>query len=338
MKKSALITLLFVACLAGCGRVDSVDTDVKPFEIEKNGTTTADAAQTTMPNGAIAQLGTATTADPSVTTTGTVKVNLVKRSSIPGGNVTTPARNTVKTPARVTVSPPATRPATPTQPPTKTTAAPQTTAPPVTTQAPPAKLPDPVVRENYQSTITASGVEIKRDGKVLQTINIDTSKILAAFADGKEHSTSNISMNDFDFDGHYDIFIPQDVDDYNTIGIFMRYNPETDSFEQWQGMSDIIKNYAWTNDADGTVSTSSRKNAFEYSNMTYEWSGGNLTLVHAERQYRLDDASGNANYYIDYFTFSNGADTLVKREKVDFDGEGNVTGSTEIPIEWTMRW
>lgn len=337
MKKTALISLLFVACLAGCGRVDSVDTDVKPFEIEKTTTAATDAAQTTMPNGVYLQLGTATTADPSMTTTATLKVNLVKRSSIPGGNVTTPARNTVKTPARVTVAPPATRPTTPTKPPTKTTAAPQTTAPPATTQASPAKMPDPVVRDNYRSAITANGVEIKRDGEVLQTIHIDTSKILAAYADGKEHSTSNIFMNDFDFDGHYDIFIPQDVDDYNTMGIFMRYNPETDSFEEWQGMSEI-KNYAWTDDMDGTISTTSKKNALEYSNMTYEWSDGNLVLIHAERQYRLDDASGNANYYIDYFTFSDGTDTLVKREKVNFDGDGNVTGSTEISIDWTMRW
>lgn len=333
MKKTALISLIFLACLAGCGRVDSVDTDVKPFEIEKTTTTAADAAQTTMSNDAFIQFGTNTTVDPAMTTTGTLKVNLIKRSTVAGGNVTTPARSTVKVPSGVTASP-STRPASQQ---THTTVAPQTTAPPVTTQPQPEKMPDPVVRDNYQSAITANGVEIKRDGEVLQTIQIDTSKILAAYADGKEHYTSNILINDFDFDGHYDLFIPQDVDDYNTMGIFMRYDSATDSFVTWQAMSEI-KNYASTNDMDGTISTTSRKNSLEYSNMTYEWSNGNLALVHAERQYRLDDASGNANYYIDYFTFSGGTDTLIKREKVNFDDAGNVTGTEEISIEWTMRW
>lgn len=333
MKKTALISLLFLACLVGCGRVDSVDTDVKPVEIEKTTTTADGSIQTTMPNDAVFQLGTTTTVDPAMTTTGTVQVNLIKRSTVAGGSITTPARGTVRIPSGVTVSP--TRPATSQQ--TRTTAAPQTTAPPATTQAQPEKMPDPVVRDNYQSAITANGVEIKRDGEVLQTIQIDTSKILAAYADGKEHSTSNIFINDFDFDGHYDIFIPQDVDDYNTIGIFMRYDSVTDSFVTWQAMSEI-KNYASTNDMDGTISTTSRKNGLEYSNMTYEWSNGSLSLVHAERQYRLDDASGNANYYIDYFTFSGGADTLIKREKVNFDEAGNVTGTEEISIDWTMRW
>lgn len=337
MKKSALISLLLLACLAGCGRVDSVDTDVKPFEIEKTTTTTADPTQTTTSNGVFLQLGTTTTADPAATTTVNPKVTLVKRSTVAGGNnATTPARSTVRIPSAVTPTP-STRPAA-TQPPTRTTAAPQTTAPPATTTQPqPEKMPEPVVRDNYQSAITANGVEIKRDGEVLQTIQIDTSKILAAYADGKEHSTSNIFINDFDFDGHYDLFIPQDVDDYNTMGIFMRYDPETDKFVEWSAMSEI-KNYASTNDMDGTVSTTSRTNALEYSNMTYEWIDGVLTLVHAERQYRLDDASGNANYYIDYFTFSGGTDTLVKREKVDVDDNGNVVGTSEIPIEWTMRW
>lgn len=335
MKKTAIILALCLAALSGCGRVDSVDvdSDITPFEIEK--TTDENSENTedeTLPDEAVVTTVSGDSQS-AVTTARTGAVNLVKRTGNISAAKTTVAvsRATVRVGTRTNSYSPST--------PTRTT----TVAPPVTTSAgtsAPGGITATVQRDDMVCRITESGISVSFKGEPVQNIDIDTSYMLEVYENGGDASKL-VNINDFDFDGYFDLFIPNSNDDYNIYGSFLRYNPNTALFEKWDAMSGITT-FDSVSAADGTFTSTIRQNNKEFDEKTYEWrviseetGEKELRLVLRRKQFMMQDSlNSDYNIYIDYYEYPDGVETITKREKHIYDENGDFLGVEEVPIEW----
>lgn len=356
MKKTAFILSFCLVLLAGCGRVDSAENsgNVKPFEIEN--TTNATTENDVSGDSDIAvQTGSAVTTGNESTATTTVRtgaVQLVKRTGvIPTAQVTTPAPphrpsapsgGGVNTPAPNQTNPPATsihRPA------TTTTTVTTTTAP---------VGPTVITKDSITCSLKDNGVEISvkaEDGsQKTQLIELDKSiveGIKNAYAEGKTAPSQRIVIADFDFDGTDEIFIPTKIGEFNTLGVYKRYDDASGEYADWSGM-DAVSGYAEANNEAQTIVFTTRKNEHEYETITYSWqdivgddgqiTGRQLIPVNSVNHYRLDDSPEELwNVYVDYCDFVNGTKQITKREKLLFNEVYEIVGAEEIDITWETR-
>lgn len=350
MKKSAIIlTLCIASVLVGCGKVEKNSTSRNPLDIQKaTGDVTASKnpeleipsefqTETTAETEPAAEnSGTATTASGStsnsgtlVTQTRTAAVNLVRRTTVAVPNVS-PNRGTVRIPAASV--------------PAKTTADKNTTTDSrkstsvssisTTTTATDSDMrPFDVTNGDIICRVIENGVEISRNGKIIQLIETDTEEMLNSYAVGIIDVSSLININDFDFDGYDDLFIPQQIGALNTFGIYMHYNPETEAFEEWSEMAGI--SVCSRTEDDKTLHTYAKDSAFENQSRTYVWNEEKqLVLINSKIQYCIDDKPENQyNIYIDYFEYPDDVETIVKREKLLFNENLEIVGTEEISLD-----
>ncbi|MDE7226339.1 MAG: hypothetical protein K2N49_05715, partial [Ruminococcus sp.] len=219
---------------------------------------------------------------------------------------------------------------------TTTTANITTTTAPVTTEQ--GDNPAIVSNDDFTCCVVENGVEIIRENIVIQTIEIDTSAMLNAYAEGKTEPQTRIIINDFDFDGNPDIFIPQEITEINTSGVFRRYKPETGTFEEWEEISDIT-GYAETDEENHTLIFTVTKNDYEYDTKIYGWNeDGKLVPISRKKQFRINDSESELwNVYVDYYEYPDGEETIIRREILIFNDVYEVVGSQEIGIEWILR-
>lgn len=357
MKKTALILSFCLVLLSGCGRVDSVENsgNVKPFEIE-NTTKTGSENDVNGDSDVPVQTGIAATAANGETVTTTVRtgsVQLVKRTGMtPSTQVTTPAPPSRpsspsgggggNTPAPNQTNPPATsvhRPAT-------TTAAVTTTPAPVG--------PTVVSKDGVTCTLKDNGVEITvkaADGsEKTQLIELDKNIIQGirnAYEEGKTADSQRIVIADFNFDGVDEIFIPTEIGEYNTLGVYKKYDDASGEYADWSGM-DSVSGYAVANSDTQTITFTTRKNEYEYKTLTFSWQdvigddgqfiGKQLVPVNSVNRYRLDDSQEELwNVYVDYCDFVDGTKQITKREKLIFSEVYEIVGAEEIEITWETR-
>lgn len=357
MKKTALILSFCLVLLSGCGRVDSVENsgNVKPFKIE-NTTKTGSESDVDGDSEIAVQTGAAVTAangDTVTTTVRTGSVQLVKRTGVtPSAQVTTPtppSRPTSptgggggNTPTPNQTNPPATsvhRPAT-------TTAAVTTTPAPVG--------PTVISKDNITCALKDNGVEVTvkaGDGsEKTQLIGLDKNIIEGirnAYAEGKTSDSQRIVIADFDFDGVDEIFIPTEIGEYNTLGVYKKYDDASGEYSDWSGMGSV-SGYAEANSDSQTITFTTRKNEHEYQTITFSWqdiidengqvSGKQLVPVTSVNHYRLDDSAEELwNVYVDYCDFVNGTKQITRREKLIFNEVYEIIGAEEIEITWETR-
>lgn len=347
MKKKAILLLLCTTMLSGCGRVDSVDVNnqLKPFEVEQTTNENGEqlGAVTNAVSEAVVTTSIANDSDATVTTTArTGAVNLVKRTGVAKKTVT-PSKNTVRVPSRTNTT---------TRKTTVTTVSGTTnTTTAVSTEASATTLittidnenPTVVTRDDMVCQITDSGISVMSKGEPVQNISIDTSYMMNSYADGKTDPEYRVNINDLDFDGNFDLFIPQSEDEYNVYGKFLRFNPATNLFEEWEALSGITT-YKSSSEDDGTITAVINKNELEYEEKTYQWKviddetgEKELRLISKKRQHRFDgNSDGKDEVYIDYIEYTAGVETVEKREKVTLDENGVITGAEEVPIEWLL--
>lgn len=341
MKKTAILLALCMTALSGCGRVDSVDVDndLQPFEIEKTTSEADDPDSEEIPFAAVTTVSGENHA--SETTVKTGAVNLVKRTGVvtAAKRTAAPSRGTVKVPSRPNNNN-TQRPAGTTAAATVTTTVAAVTEPPVTT-IPNSENPAVVVRDDMTCRIGEGSISVTYKGEPVQNIQISTDFILNAYANGNTDPSFLLNITDYDFDGHYDLFVPQSSDDYNTYGTYLHFNSETNVFENWSALSGISTS-ALTAAEDGTLTSTVKTNGTEYDEKTYKWQTVNeetgekqLTLIRRKKQFLLDTADPY-DVYIDYYEYTNGIEEVVKREKHIYDENNQFIGVEEIPIEWII--
>ncbi len=355
MKKTAIIlTLCMLASLVSCGKVDSTE-ESKPLNIQKAtvSTTTKKSQEYESPfkknsseNSEPQVTGTVTgdtTANGSftspVTTVRTGAVILVKRTGIVAPNIP-PSRGTVIIPYASNIIRATKTTA------TKTTAVKNTvttvkstsirktgttvsTGTNTVTTAVTTTSPFDVTSGDTLFRIQDNGVEVIRNGKVIQLIETDTKPFLDAYQNGTISSSATlITLGDYDFDGYDDLYIRQGgFGTPNSYGVYMHYNPKTKKFETWEELADI-KTTIWIDEENQKLNTSVSSSAVDHESWTYIWNDDKqLQLIENSIQYAVEE-----DVFIDYFEYPDGEKTLVRREQVILDDEQNIIDTIEIPL------
>ena len=330
MKRSVLIAVFLLAATTGCGIVDSATPESIPdLMADENNSVLSDD-----PLGAVTTVITKeekTSSESAVTSsanTTVTTVTAVNSTFSAGGKSTTGTGSSAKaTSAQTSVHTVRT---------VRTTSAPAvtTSTAPVTTL-----LTKPIETNNNFITcnMTSNGIEIMKNGDLIQFIEQDMEQILDYYQNNEADQNMKLAIRDYDFDGYDDLFIPEYIGTLNTSGNYWHYDPQSGLFTEWDEMKDV--RFSVTPDEmDQTLYSHEKLSASEYEDKTYRWENGSIVLIKMKKQFCINDsADGSENIYIDHYEFINGEKKTVKREKLIFDENGNCTGITEVPIEWTLR-
>lgn len=350
MKKTAFIlTLCMLAALVSCGKVDTAE-DSKPLNIQKatvsETTTESEREEYKSPyrndysaNSEPQVTGTAedTTLDGDstipATTVKTGSAVLVKRTGIAApnippsrGNVVIPYASNIVKPTKTTI----TKNTVTTVKNTsirKTSTTSSTGTGTVTTAVTLTSLSE-ITGNGMLFRIQNNGIEVIRDGEVVQLIETDIKSLIDKYQDKPTASKSVLTVRDYDFDGYDDLYIIQSgLGTPNPQGVYMHYNPETEKFETWEQMSDI-KTIIWVDEENQKLNTSISGSAVDHESWTYIWNDNKqLQLIGSSLQYAIKN-----DIFIDYFQYPEGEKTLVRREQLILDDEHNIIDTIEIPL------
>lgn len=144
-------------------------------------------------------------------------------------------------------------------------------------------------------SVEENGIEVLRDGEVIQTIEGNYAEIYAPIAENSYYTIEDaIYKMDYDFDGYLDVFIPADIS-YEPTGIYYRYDPDTGFLEEWDELNKI-----------GKEAYASRKNTINVYQSgeeglcitAYQWDNGTLKAIgYRERRYNDEDGKSTVTDY-----------------------------------------
>ncbi len=314
MRKSALIAVLCLGLLTGCGKDEPVVSDpdtVTTTDIEEQ---TTDTAAVVIAVPTTAPVTTAATAETTEKTTVKTTAAATTASAERTAAIVTRRTNTVHTQSTS---------------PRTTTSATQTTA--STTTSPVEVHPDPAVftKDNLSCKVTKDGIDVIIDNEEVQKIEIDTEELLDFIENKVPGKKGQIVIDDVDLDGHSDLFIPQQIAILNTFGVYYHYDSEEKKFVPWEELEEI-DSCAEIDEDEKTFKTDVKLSEDEYEIKIFGWDGSKPVLRSMTKQYRIPDEPDDL--FIDTFDYTSGEEVRVKHERVLFDSEGNIAGTEELEL------
>lgn len=318
MRKSAIIAIICLSFLTGCGKTDPVISESDSAETtvaveKKTEEATSDNKSNINTETTTAKGTETTTANTKASTTTTIS-SIAVRSG--GTTLTVPKRTgtVAKTTTKRTSA---------------TTVQTTTTTVAVTTTA--ISIPDNATfsKDNLECKVTENGIDIYKNDDIHQTIEIDTEDLLNALSDVRTQMKAQIIIDDIDLDGNDDLFIPQQVGTLNTFGVYYHYDTEENKYVLWEQLKEIDSR-AEVNEVNMTFTTEVKLAEEEYEIKVFTWNNGEPAIQSMKKQYRSQD--NKDELLVDYFEYTNGEEVLIKRERVLFDIDGREVGAEEIEI------
>lgn len=146
-------------------------------------------------------------------------------------------------------------------------------------------------------SVEPNGIDVLRNGKILQTIKGDyfNELDLAARKERREIPIDPpqyfdeydfyvpedfLDTTDFDFDGYFDLFIP--TDHLSSTGVYFRFDPKTELFEEWDELNQIGNNLYVEEKDKYLISYQYDKDRKEFEKCIYQWENAGLVLVSSE--------------------------------------------------------
>lgn len=328
--KKFIIGILCLAMLTGCGKVnDDSGTDSRitissgtipsktEAETDAASETEADGSVTTKKNKVII-VTTITAVSKVGATTSKKRLYTYSSNKATQTEAETPTHDTGKTygttVAVQTARPKVTTTTTTASKITEATTTAKTTLPPVDI--------DPEDQSDITLGVTDKGVDVRRSGTLVQKLSVNTDAITSYMNSGKKRMDELIFKTDFNFDGYTDLFITENVDEFNATGKYFRYNPSTGFYEDWDTLNEMGYS-ATANGEAGTVTIRVNEDEDQFEEKTYQWDEkGKLSLTQRVRQYKGEDDV----IYTDYYSVVYVTETLFKREKTE-NGE-----TVDVPL------
>lgn len=183
-------------------------------------------------------------------------------------------------------------------------------------------------------------VNVMRDGNVLQTIDtIDLKALLRDKVGDDSRPEKFLSIEDYDFDGYDDLYIPTGLDvnplSEMTIrtraatGEFYHFDPVSEMFTPWEELNTIGVPLILHEEEETLFSFAYDPENKSSESKMYYWDNGALCLSEWKYQYPHDAPDTKHGKYCDYYD-SDG--TLIKRIYRYYDQNKNETIEEEVAI------
>ena len=173
------------------------------------------------------------------------------------------------------------------------------------------------IPEGFSFKINNSGIEISKDGELIQTIETDYLKNYPENTDSSPET--HLVSDDYDFDGYKDLFIPSDLTGTNISGTYYIYNPETNLFELCEELNK--RGFFMSVSGDETLRYSLTDENSKSENIIYKWDNSILKPVSHEIQYPKDESG---SVYVDTFSYDNNENEIfIKREQLLTSDDGS---------------
>ncbi|MBR3760330.1 MAG: lipoprotein [Ruminococcus sp.] len=214
---------------------------------------------------------------------------------------------------------------------TTTAEIPEETTAEITTTA--AEIPEeitiPAVEKNgYTYRVESDGVVCVSGGIDVEKLYTDCTELLRLAEAYGEDPAELLTIEDFDFDGYDDVFVPETIGTPNVPGKYFRQVPEANSyyFGEWDELNGIgfLLN---TDSVNERLTFYSKGSAVEHEQVVYEWEGSAIVPVSRELQYMQE-----TEIFIDSYEYDGGKEILTGRKRVLLGENNEWLGTEDVPL------
>lgn len=188
------------------------------------------------------------------------------------------------------------------------------------------------VIKHYSFKVQSDGVWVYYDDIKGQFLSADCSWSDSNTDPNIQHL--NYWRKDFDFDGFYDLFIPEGKAVFSEQGHYFRFVPETGLFIIWDEMNKLGMWANTQNYPDETIFTTVNDENNNGDQKFYIWDDEKLVLNKREHHYLVEENEEGHCYEYDYYTYENGYEQLYRRQRVYYhNGSEWPYFDEDLPLE-----
>lgn len=187
------------------------------------------------------------------------------------------------------------------------------------------------LKNHYSFKVQPDGVWVYYDDIKAQFLDAD-----CVWYDSSSVYNENklVYWHDYDFDGYFDLFIPEDENVYSGPGHYFRFNTKTGLFVIWDEMNKLGIQANTNNYPDKIVYTNSFDENDNIEDKVYIWDNEQLVLKEREHYYRGEETEDGHYRICDYYTYENGYEELYRRRRLFYsNGSEWPSIDEDVPIE-----
>lgn len=185
--------------------------------------------------------------------------------------------------------------------------------------------------DGYNFKVESDGILVSSGDYPLQKIELDCSQLFEFAERYHENPEHFLVIDDFNFDGYDDLFVPRGAGVPNIMGTYFYMDPTVNfnPFEEWDELNEI--GFLMKADSEKKIlNFSSRISAIEHDWIIYKWKAGKLHPVSREYQYQ---SVYDNQVYINCFEYDDdGKETLAKIERALLGANREWLGTEEVEL------
>lgn len=161
------------------------------------------------------------------------------------------------------------------------------------------------IQPNYSFSVNGNSVDVIHDGELVQTL---------------ECTPLNEDMlisDDYNFDGHDDLFVITDIQDVNLSGTYYKFNPETSLFEKWEELNRFGYSFDIGISSNVSIGKTLAYDTDDHEKFIYKWDDDELILV--EKRITVIDKENNKAITELYYIDADGIETLIESSERDLN-------------------
>ena len=188
------------------------------------------------------------------------------------------------------------------------------------------------IKKHYSFKVQSDGVWVYYDDMKAQFLSADCSWIDS----DSDLNVQNLDywQDDYDFDGYYDLFIPEGKAVFGGQGHYFHFNVKTGLFVIWDEM-DKLGVWAGTQKyPEKIIYTNINDENNNGEQRFYTWDDEKLVLIKREFHY-LEEETEEGHYYVyEYYTYENGDEQLYRRQRLYYrNGSEWPSIDEDLPLE-----
>lgn len=187
------------------------------------------------------------------------------------------------------------------------------------------------LKNHYSFKVQSDGVWVYYDDITAQFLDADC----CWYDSSSDYNENKLNYwHDYDFDGYFDLFIPEDENVYSGTGHYFHFNTETGLFVIWDEMNKLGIQANTNNYPDNIVYTNSSDEDDNTEQKIYIWDNEQLVLKEREYNYKTEITEDGYYRICDNYTYENGYEELYRRRRLFYsNGSEWPSIDEDVPIE-----